>query len=231
MAQPPSAPLFGRILFLGLLALGLRAEIVLQEKVQPLPFMHQGPFVRTGDGAIWGMDSRGALISKDEGRTWSTRTIFDPLRFEPSGERALLRTREGVILYAFLNRKELRFNWDDQKGGPQADCRLPVYLLRSSDDGATWAAPEMLQDGWCGAVRQMIRLRSGRILLICQQAKANPARHVTINHFSDDLGQTWRPSEVIDMGAAGNYRDSGRGITASTHGGAIEGTVLEKSNG
>ena len=231
MTPPPRVSVFARALVLSLFAAGLRAEIVLQEKVQPLPFLHQGPFVRTGDGAIWGMDSRGALISKDDGRTWGTRTIFDPLRFEPSGERAMLRTREGVILYAFLNRKEMRFNWDDQKGGPQADCRLPVYLLRSSDDGATWAAPELLQDGWCGAVRQMIRLRSGRILLICQKAMASPARHVTINYYSDDLGQTWRASDVIDLGAAGNYRDSGRGITASTHGGAIEGTVLEKGNG
>ncbi len=40
-----------------LLGLTGRAEIMLQENVEQLPFMHQGPFVRTADGAIWGMDA------------------------------------------------------------------------------------------------------------------------------------------------------------------------------
>ena len=216
------------VLFLGLAA---RAEIIPQEKVEPLPFFHQGPFVRCGDGRIWGMDARGALVSKDEGRSWTSKTIFDPARFEPSGERALLRTKEGVILYAFLNRRELHFNWNEQKGGPQEDCRLPVYLSRSADDGVIWSPPVLLQEGWCGAVRQMIQLRSGRVVLICQQALANPGRHATTNYYSDDLGQTWSPSELIDLGEAGNYRDPVTGLNATTHGGGLEGTVLEKQNG
>ena len=85
------------------------AEVVLQEKVAALPFPHQGPFVRSADRAIWAMDARGAQVSRDEGRSWSRRALFDEARFESSGERALLRTREGVILYAFLNRRELDF--------------------------------------------------------------------------------------------------------------------------
>ena len=90
-----------------------RADILLQERVSALPFSHQGPFVRSADRAIWAVDARGALVSRDEGRSWTRRAIFDEARFEASGERALLRTREGVILYAFLNRKELDFRWDD----------------------------------------------------------------------------------------------------------------------
>lgn len=231
VALLPYLPALTRLFAATLLALTARAEIILQERVTPLPFMHPGPFVRTADGAIWGMDTRGALVSKDEGRTWNPRTIFDSGRFEPSGERALLRTAEGVILYAFLNRKELRFNWDDQRGGPQEDCRLPVYLSRSADDGATWAPPVLLQEGWCGAVRQMIRLRSGRVVLVGQQAKANPGRHVTTMFYSDDLGQIWRNGDTIDLGEAGNYRDPVAGLNATTHGGGIEGTVLEKRTG
>lgn len=216
------------VLLLGCIA---RAEIILQEQVAQLPFMHPGPFVRVGDGKIWGMDANGAIVSKDEGRTWTPRTIFDPLRFQPSGERAMLRTKEGVILYAFLNRKELVFKWDEQQGGPLEGCRVPVYLSRSADDGVTWAPPVLLQDGWCGAVRQMIHLRSGRVLLICQKAMAHPGRHVTVNYYSDDLGQTWQASEVIDLGEAGNYRDPVTGLNATTHGGAVEGTVLERRDG
>ena len=206
------------------------AEVVLQEKVAALPFPHQGPFVRSADRAIWAMDARGAQVSRDEGRSWSRRALFDEARFESSGERALLRTREGVILYAFLNRRELDFRWDDARG-PREGCRLPVYLSRSADDGVTWAAPVQLQDGWCGAVRQMIQLRSGRVVLVCQQAKAEPGRHVTTILFSDDLGQTWQSGETIDLGEAGNYRAKVAGLRASTHGGAIEGTVTERADG
>ena len=214
-----------------LLGLTVRAEIILQEKVEPLPFMHQGPFVRTADGLIWGVDARGALVARDDGRKWTPKTLFDPERFQPSGERALLRTKEGVLLYAFLNRKELRFNWDDKKGGPQEDCRIPVYLARSADDGVTWTPPVLLQEGWCGAVRQMIQLRTGRILLICQKAMANPGRHVTTTYYSDDLGQIWQAGDIIDLGDAGNYRDPVTGLNATTHGGGLEGTVLEKRSG
>lgn len=224
-------PLLKGLLVVLLFALSARAEPGLQEKVQPLPFPHQGPFVRAGDGSIWGVDAKGALVSRDEGRTWIPRTIYDGARFDASGERALLRTKEGVLLYAFLNLKERAFKWDDAKGGPQEGCRLPVYLARSGDDGRTWAEPVKLQDGWCGAVRQMIQLRTGRVLLICQQAAANPGRHVTINYYSDDLGRTWKASDTIDLGEAGNYRDPTTGIRTTTHGGGLEGTVLEKANG
>lgn len=207
-----------------------RADVLLHQKVTALPFSHQGPFVRAADRAIWGMDARGGLVSRDEGRTWSRRSVFDESHFEPSGERALLRTREGVILYAFLNRKELDFRWDDARG-PLEGCRLPVYLSRSADDGVTWAAPVKIQDGWCGAVRQMIQLRTGRVVLVCQQARADPGRHVTTILFSDDLGQTWQSGETIDLGEAGNYRADVAGLRASTHGGALEGTVTERADG
>ena len=216
---------------LGLLSVSLRAEILLQEKVEHLAVPHQGPFVRAGDGAIWGMDENGALVSHDEGKTWTPRAIFDLAKFVSRKERALFRTKEGVILYAFLNDRERAFKWDDKKGGPQEGCRLPVYLSRSDDDGKTWAAPVMLQDGWCGAVRQMIQLRSGRVVLVSQVAKANPGRHVTIVYVSDDRGVTWKAGDPIDLGTQGNYADNVGGLTAATHGGGIEGTVLEKKNG
>ena len=235
--SPPSAershvfPLPLRLFAVLLFALSARAELVLQEKVTALPFPHQGPFVRTADGAIWGVEPAGALVSRDEGKTWEAKTIYDGQRFQASGERALLRTKGGALVYAFLNRQELVFKWDDAKGGPQEGCRLPVYISRSADEGKTWAAPVLVQDGWCGAVRQMIQLRSGRIVLICQQAKANPGRHITINYLSDDDGRTWRASDPIDMGEAGNYRDPVTGLRATTHGGGLEGTAFERSGG
>lgn len=220
-----------RLLLLLALSASLRAAPALQERVTALPAELLGPVVRTGDGALWAMDPEGGRVSRDEGKTWERRTIFDAARFASRPERAFFRTKEGVLLYAFLNAKELAFKWDDAKGGPLEGCRLPVYVSRSPDDGRTWTPPVLLQEGWCGAVRQMIQLRSGRVLLVSQVARANPGRHVTIVYYSDDQGVTWTAGDVIDLGEDGNYRDPIRGITAATHGGGIEGTVLEKKNG
>jgi len=220
-----------RLIALFLLCVAARGELVLQEKVAVLSQEFAGPLVRAGDGTLVGVEPAGGRFSRDEGRTWERREIFDPTRFQSRPERALLRTKEGVILYAFLNQKEYAFKWDDAKGGPQEGCRLPVYLSRSADDGRTWAAPVLLQDGWCGAVRQMIQLRTGRVLLVSQVAKANPGRHVTVVHYSDDLGVTWKTGDPIDLGEDGNYRNPETGLRTSTHGGGIEGTVYERPNG
>ena len=231
-APNPVRRVFGLIwLILGGLATHLGAEIELQEKVRDLGSAPQGPFVRTGDGAIFGVDERGGLVSRDDGRTWVQRPLYDPSTYRSRAERALLRTKEGVLLYAFLNENEKVFKWDDKQGGPLEGCRLPVYVSRSEDDGKTWAAPVLLQEGWCGAVRQMIQLRSGRIVLVSQVAKANPGRHVTLTYLSDDLGKTWRVGGVIDLGAEGNYAGKVAGLTATTHGGGIEGTIFEKQRG
>jgi hypothetical protein len=224
--------IFRLLLLVGLVLAAVgRAEIVLQEKVARLGVPHQGPFARGGDGAIWGVNEGGALVSRDEGKTWELREIYDQQRYRSRPERALLRTKEGVVLYAFLNENEKVFKWDDQQGGPLEGCRLPVYVSRSADDGKTWAAPVLLQEGWCGAVRQMIQLRTGRIVLVSQVAKANPGRHVTLIYVSDDLGKSWKASEPIDLGMPGNYAGKVVGLTGSTHGGGLEGTVLEKRNG
>ena len=222
-----------RFLAVIVLVLGaaVRGDITLADNVERLPADCLGPIVRAGDGALWAAEAGGARVSRDESRTWERRAIHDQARFQSRPERALLRTKEGVILYAFLNQQEYAFKWDDAKGGPQEGCRLPVYLSRSADDGRTWAAPVLLQDGWCGAVRQMIQLRTGRVLLVSQLAKANPGRHVTVVHYSDDLGVTWRTGAPIDLGEDGNYRNPETGLRTSTHGGGIEGTVLEKQNG
>lgn len=207
------------------------AEVVLHPKAATLAVAWQGPFVRNGDGAIFGAYEGGVLVSRDEGVLWEQRAILDATRFASRPERALLRTRDGVMVHVFLNEKERVFKWDDARGGPQPGCRLPVYVVRSLDDGKTWQAPVLLQEGWCGAVRQMIQLKSGRVLLVCQRAEANPGRHVTLVYASDDQGATWRASAPIDLAGAGNYAGPSTGLRGSTHGGAIEGTIFERANG
>lgn len=197
--------------------------LLLHPKCEQLPFSHLGPFLTRNDGAVLAADDRCVWISKDEGRTWQSRPLFaEPTKYQCRGERTLLRTREGVLLLAFLNVKEMALRWDQAKGGPQPGCRLPVYVARSSDDGETWEPPIKLQDGWCGALRTMIQLRSGRLVLGCQVAVANPGRHVCFSYVSDDEGKTWKKSNVIDLGQYGGYGD---------HGGGIEPTLVQLKDG
>ncbi|HPA18360.1 MAG TPA: exo-alpha-sialidase [Verrucomicrobiae bacterium] len=198
-------------------------KILVDPRCERLPTDLLGPFVKRGDGAILAAGPKDASISHDNGRTWRPRPLFrEPDRFESRGEAAILRTRDGTILFAFLNAKEQKLSWDQKKGGPQPDCQLPVYVIRSLDEGETWQEPQRLQTGWSGAIRQMIQLRSGRIVLISQQAVRDPGRHVSFAYVSDDEGQNWEKGDVVDLGEYGGYGD---------HGGGIEGTITELADG
>ncbi len=197
--------------------------ILLHPKCQPLPKSLLGPFVKLGDGSVLAVDDGRVMQSADEGKSWSARPLFaEPEKYQCRSERALLRTRDGTLILAFMNTKELVFRWDQSQGGPQPGCRLPVYVARSIDDGKTWQAPELLQEGYCGALRSMIQLRSGRVVLGCQEAVSNPGRHVCFTYASDDEGKTWKRSNVIDLGEYGGYGD---------HGGGIEPTLAELRDG
>ncbi len=197
--------------------------LLLHPKCRPAPDLPLGPFVKLGDGSVLAADRTGVLASSDEGRSWQARRLFaDPKKYECRPERAMLRARDGTILLAFLNQKEMAFRWDQAKGGPQPGCRLPVYVVRSTDEGRTWLAPQRIQDDYCGALRTMIQLRSGRIVLGSQKAAAEPGRHVSFTWLSDDEGVTWKRSNILDLGEYGGYGD---------HGGGIEPTFAELGGG
>ncbi len=192
-------------------------------RVERLPSAHLGPFATRGDGRVLAIDDDSALVADEAGRTWERRPLFaDGQKFLCRPERALLRTRDGALILAFLNQRELAVRWDQKQGGPLPGCRLPVYVTRSVDDGQTWSDPQLVQDGYCGALRSMIQLRDGRIVLGCQRAVADPGRHVCLTYVSDDEGLTWSPSNVIDLGEYGGYGD---------HGGGIEPTLAQLRDG
>jgi hypothetical protein len=197
--------------------------ILLHPKCQALSTPLMGPFVKLGDGSVLAVDDHRALRSRDDGKTWEARPLFaQPDKYRCRGERALLATRDGTLILAFMNDKELAFKWDQSRGGPQPGCRLPVYVVRSTDDGRIWQPPRLLQEGYCGALRTMIQLRSGRVVLGSQLAVANPGRHVCFSYVSDDEGKTWKRSNAIDLGKYGGYGD---------HGGGIEPTLAQLHDG
>ncbi|WP_417396741.1 sialidase family protein [Gimesia chilikensis] len=219
MQLRPTIPLLLTALLLSLSS--AKAEEWNHPQTSRLPHKHLGPFIRLTDGNILAPDAKQSLISEDEGKTWQATPLYaEPEKFHTSNERALIQTRKGTILLVCMNLAERKFNWNDKLGGPQSDCYLPVYVIRSTDNGKTWLSPQILQDhGWCGAVRSMIQTKSGRIIVVVSQSIANPGRHVSHTYYSDDEGETWKHSNMIDLGGSGD------------HDGAMEGTIVELKDG
>lgn len=211
-------------LFLLCVASAMAADApTLHPKASALPFAHQGPFVSTADGGVLCIDTHNTLHSEDEGRTWKTSTMFaGPAKFAVSNERALLRTREGVILSAWMNGAERQapkiWHWGE-KDVQWTDFILPTYTSRSTDDGKTWETPVKLSAPWCGCIHSLIQMKSGRIVLVGQEIIPQ-WRHATVMWASDDLGKTWQRGDVLDYG-----------IGAHDHAGSIEGSVIERKDG
>ncbi|WP_395742307.1 exo-alpha-sialidase [Prosthecobacter sp.] len=213
------------LLLLPLLSTSLFAadSPTLHPKAAALPFTHQGPFVTTADGGVLCMDAKNALRSRDEGRTWSEAPLFaEPAKFTVSNERALLRTREGVIISAWMNLAEKkapkRWHWGETDVDWH-DFVLPTYSCRSADDGKTWETPVKLSDPWCGCIHSMIQMKSGRIVLVGQEIIPQ-WRHATVMWASDDLGKTWQRGDMLDYG-----------VGTHDHAGSLEGTVIERKDG
>lgn len=201
----------------------LAGPLQLHPAAKPLPTEQQGPFVTTGEGGILCIDAQHAWRSDDEGKTWKRHSLFrEADRYQVSNERALLRTREGVVIAAWMNLKERSTTPGFQWGGTPEELQqwvLPTYVCRSLDDGRTWQEPIQLNTRWCGCIHSMIETRDGRIVLVAQEVSSD-WRHVTVVFVSDDQGITWKRSNVLDYGRGRH-----------DHAGSIEGTVIERRDG
>ncbi|NOZ19606.1 MAG: exo-alpha-sialidase [Planctomycetes bacterium] len=212
---------------LGLGILGMAAtgaeedQSWIHPKAEKMASPHMGPYVNLPDGHVLAVDGTRALISSDEGKTWEAHPLFaDTKKFYTRPERALIRTKDGVVVLVFLNERELtRGEWKVNDKEALSKFYLPTYVTRSLDDGKTWEGPQKIQDGWCGAIRSLIQLKSGRLVLAGQDMVFDPGRHVVMTYVSDDDGKTWKKSNIIDLGGAGS------------HGGTMEATVAEMKDG
>ncbi|MCA9204703.1 MAG: exo-alpha-sialidase [Planctomycetales bacterium] len=192
----------------------------LDPRCQPLSFDLQGPFVAIDDGGILAIDVSASHISRDGGRTWEPpRPLFDDaVQVRVSNERALLRTRDGVVIAAFMNLAERNWTWKNElHDAPEAV--LPTYVMRSLDDGKTWQDVQKLHDDWTGAVRDMIQTRDGRVVFTAMKMRHDPGRHSVLTYSSTDGGKHWTASNLIDLGGRGH------------HGGVTEPTLTELKDG
>ena len=181
-----------------------------------------GPFVRLNDGVILTVDTTTTFISKDEGKTWTEYAIFkESDKFSISKERALIRTRSGVIILAFINMEEVgKFEWQaDIMDFPAEKAIAPTYAIRSVDNGKTWQDLQKLHDDWTGAIRDIIQTRDGNVVFTSMMMRHNPGRHSVVTYTSKDDGKRWLRSNVIDLGGIGH------------HGGVTESTIEQFADG
>jgi len=193
----------------------------LDPRLKPLPADLLGPFAPLANGGVIAIESEATRVSRDGGKTWSvprplTGAIEKGIRV--SRERALLRTRDGALIAAFMNLNERRWTWSDRlHDAPGA--KLPTWVMRSTDEGRTWTHVQKLHEDWTGAVRDMIQTRSGRIIFTAMKMLHDPGRHAVLTYWSDDDGKSWKASNLIDLGGKGH------------HGGVTEPTIVELEDG
>ena len=187
--------------------------------VTPRPDLPLGPFAQLSDGRIAARDGDVIRLSDDGGASWREGTKFAGEDYAPTPEGAIGVSAGDAIVFGFTNRKrKTELGWDDDiRDAP--DAVLPCCVARSIDGGATWQSLRTLHDDWTGAVRDMIRTSTGRLVMTSMKMLHNPGRHGCLTYVSDDEGDTWRASNVLDFGGIGH------------HDGAIEPSVVELRDG
>ena len=185
----------------------------IHDKVQEIPGLKTGPFVRLASGEILTIERNMSCISKDEGKTWIKYPIFtDTARFDIRIERVLLRTSSGAIILAFANDRE-KANWKWQNDiADSPGATIPTYAIRSLDDGKTWQDLQKLHDEWTGANRDIIETKGGNIVFTSMMMRHNPGHHTVITYTSKTNGLNWIRSNVIDLGGVGHHS----GVTEAT---------------
>ncbi|MBT3373972.1 MAG: exo-alpha-sialidase [Lentisphaerae bacterium] len=165
-----------------------------------------------------------AFVSRDDGANWQPagRIVNDQVRFgirDGNADTLLLRTTKGTLLCAFLNIFDEKISWNRERQEPNDDMKRYTWLARSFDDGRTWSEVTLIQKGFCGALRDMIQLSTGELVLVGQDMVRNPGRNLSFTYTSTDDGVTWTRSNNMDIGGKGD------------HAGSIEGTLTERRDG
>ena len=195
-------------------------EVWIDPRCSRLPFQKLGPFLHLSDGRILCIDGNTTTVTGDGGQTWSEPApICDVPKPDIPGIYLAVRTRDGVIVLLYTDDSTFKWGWDDAKGEPAPDVQTDVWSIRSLDEGKTWGDRQMILDGYCGALIDMIQTGTGRIAVPVQDLFRNPGRHEIRPYYSDDDGKTWHSEQIIDLGGHGH------------HDGALEPTLVELSDG
>lgn len=193
--------------------------VFLHPKVSALDLEPIGPFVRTQGGQLLTMNPREALISNDECKQWQSVSVFKTTPHQIEATYSICSTQTGAIVVGFMDVSNGHFRWRKKTNLPTKNTRLHLWSVRSLDGGQTWEAPVLVQKGYCGATTTLIQLSNGRLIMAAQSLDYDRGRHVSLTYFSDDDGQSWQASNLLDIGGQGH------------HDGCFEGSLVALENG
>jgi sialidase-1 len=168
---------------------------------RPLGFDLMGPFVNLPDGRVLAVDGNAVRSSADDGRSWSEPVPLFPAgtKLEVRPERALAVTADGTVVLVFIDNLDRVWRWVAGDVAVLQQARLNVWAVRSTDGGKSWTDLQIIQSGYCGAIRDMIVTHDGRIVVTSQILLPAVSRHATIVHSSTDNGRTWQAGNILDV--------------------------------
>lgn len=192
----------------------------IHKNIQEVKGLKEGPFVQLPNGGILTIDNDKSCISHDGAKTWIEYPIFtDTGKFKMGPAKAIICTRNGIIILAFVNLKE-RANWNWQNDiHDSPGATLPTYAVRSLNGGKSWQDVQKLHDEWTGSIRDMIQTRDGSVIFTSMMFRHHPGHHTVVTYTSKDEGKNWIRSNIIDLGGVGN------------HSGVMESTLIQKKDG
>jgi sialidase-1 len=189
---------------------------------KPLECTINGTFVQSDDGTLMAVQKNVLVTSTDGGKTWTpiSEPICPGMDLSHVGHVGqFARTKDGAIVIIYLNFEGYKWSWDNEKQGPNPDCRLEMWCIRSTDGGKTWTDKQQLLDGYNADFMGFIQTSTGRLVATMEHLIPDLRRWVSCSFVSDDEGKTWKRSNWIDLGGHGH------------HDGAVEPTMTELSDG
>ncbi|HOV33055.1 MAG TPA: hypothetical protein PLX23_06805, partial [Candidatus Hydrogenedens sp.] len=96
--------------------------------VELLEVNRNGPFIALEDGSIATIGAEGFRVSKDEGKTWTEpNPVCKGLDPEEPASYYLLKTKNNVLVFVYLNFIGKKFEWDEKRKEPKEGCKLEVW--------------------------------------------------------------------------------------------------------